>query len=268
MRFAAAGVISGLEFLGQMLGWAKERLAVEHLLSERERWLLWSPVALAFGVAGYFLLPMEPPLWAGPGWAGLFFGLAFFSRRHTWLALVFLALAIAGCGLAAGQVRTMSVAAPVLKKKIGPVEVHGRLIEAGIGVGQQRYVLDNLSIRGVTAAETPLRARITVHVPTRSLPDGAPPHPAPGDYVRLTASRRCSRRLSRLRLAHGILAGNPGFKELVRSGFPTARRSLSRMQVGRRVAAYLFGCVAYGIGYQRASSPFWEIAAAGSRPPC
>ena len=188
MRFAAAGVISGLEFLGQMLGWAKERLAVEHLLSERERWLLWSPVALAFGVAGYFLLPMEPPLWAGPGWAGLFFGLAFFSRRHTWLALVFLALAIAGCGLAAGQVRTMSVAAPVLKKKIGPVEVHGRLIEAGIGVGQQRYVLDNLSIRGVTAAETPLRARITVHVPTRSLPDGAPPHPAPGDYVRLTAS--------------------------------------------------------------------------------
>lgn len=188
MRLAVAGVVSGLESLGQMLGRTKERLAAALLFSERERWLLWAPVALAFGVAGYFLLPMEPPLWAGPGWAGLFFSLAFFSRRHTWLVLIFLALAIAGCGLAAGQIRTMSVAAPVLKEKIGPVEVHGRLIEAGIGDGQQRYILDNLSIRGVATAETPLRARITVHVPSGNTPDGAPSHLVPGDYIRLTAS--------------------------------------------------------------------------------
>ena len=39
------------------------------LLEERERWLLWLPVALGTGVALYFALPVEPPLW--PGAAGV-----------------------------------------------------------------------------------------------------------------------------------------------------------------------------------------------------
>ncbi|MEE8173284.1 MAG: ComEC/Rec2 family competence protein [Alphaproteobacteria bacterium] len=168
----------------------KERFAGEILLPERERWLLWAPVALALGVAGYFSLPVEPPFWVGPTGAGMCFGLAFLSRRRTWLALLFLGLAIAGCGLAAGQFRSMSVAAPVLKEKIGPIEVRGRLVETGIGEGRQRYVLDNLSIRGISADETPLRARITVYVPSRSNSGVVAPHPAPGDYVRLRASLR------------------------------------------------------------------------------
>ena len=65
MRFALADFVSGRESLNQLLDWTTERLAVAVLLSKRERWLLWAPVALAFGVAGYFLLPMKPPLWAG-----------------------------------------------------------------------------------------------------------------------------------------------------------------------------------------------------------
>ena len=267
MRLAVAGVVSGLESLGQMLGRTKERLAAALLFSERERWLLWAPVALAFGVAGYFLLPMEPPLWAGPGWAGLFFSLAFFSRRHTWLVLIFLALAIAGCGLAAGQIRTMSVAAPVLKEKIGPVEVHGRLIEAGIGDGQQRYILDNLPIRGVATAETPLRARITVHVPSGNTPDGAPSHLVPGDYIRLTASLQPPPEpvapgawdFGRQSWFQGI--GAVGFSygaaELLEDAGGPPRRGIS---VWLRAA--------YGIGYQRASLPFWETAAAGLQRPC
>ena len=138
----------------------------------------------------FFLLPVEPSVWIAPAAAGLLFGLAFLSRRRIWLTLLFLALAIAACGLAAGQMRSLSVAAPVLQEKIGPVEVHGRLVEAGIGAGKQRYVLDNLSIRGIPAHETPRRARITVHVPSHSFADGAEPRPAPGDYVRLRASLR------------------------------------------------------------------------------
>jgi hypothetical protein len=35
------------------------------LLEERERWFLWLPVALGFGIALYFSLPSEPPVWAG-----------------------------------------------------------------------------------------------------------------------------------------------------------------------------------------------------------
>src|SRR5918994_5899157 len=36
-----------------------------NLLAERERWLLWLPVALGSGIALYFALPVEPPIWSG-----------------------------------------------------------------------------------------------------------------------------------------------------------------------------------------------------------
>ena len=64
MRFAVANAVSNLESLRHAMGRTKERFARDVLLRERERWLLWAPVALAFGVAGYLSLPMEPPLWA------------------------------------------------------------------------------------------------------------------------------------------------------------------------------------------------------------
>ncbi|MEI8397376.1 MAG: hypothetical protein WCF85_21875, partial [Rhodospirillaceae bacterium] len=44
-------------------GWL-ESLA-GRLLDERERWGLWLPVGLGFGIALYFSLPDEPPVWLG-----------------------------------------------------------------------------------------------------------------------------------------------------------------------------------------------------------
>ena len=133
MRSAMANdVLHGLGTLGRGAGRTRQRFAVELLLGERERWLQWAPVALALGVAGYFSLAVEPPIWVGPAWAGLSFGLALLCRRRTWLALPLLGLALVGCGLAAGQIRTMNVAAPVLAEKIGPAEVRGRLVESEV----------------------------------------------------------------------------------------------------------------------------------------
>jgi len=37
----------------------------ETLAVERERWVLWLPVAFGAGIAVYFALPAEPPLWLG-----------------------------------------------------------------------------------------------------------------------------------------------------------------------------------------------------------
>jgi len=57
--------------------------------------------------------------------------------------------------------------------------------------GQQRYVLENLSIRGLAADDTPLRVRIAVRVPSHSGDGNAMPlRPEPGDYIRLRASLR------------------------------------------------------------------------------
>ena len=135
MQLAVAAVVSGLESMRYRIARASGWFIGDGLLAERERWLLWAPVTLALGVAGYYSLPAEPPIWAGPVWAGLFFALAILARRRFWLVLLFLALALAGCGLAAGQIRTMVVAAPVLQEKVGPVELRGRLVESGVGGG-------------------------------------------------------------------------------------------------------------------------------------
>ena len=37
------------------------------MTAERERWPLWIPVFLAFGIALYFALSQEPPRWLGAG---------------------------------------------------------------------------------------------------------------------------------------------------------------------------------------------------------
>ena len=41
------------------------------LLAERERWLLWLPVAMGMGIALYFGLASEPPVWVGAAGLGL-----------------------------------------------------------------------------------------------------------------------------------------------------------------------------------------------------
>jgi competence protein ComEC len=37
---------------------------------ERERWVLWVPVFIGAGIAAYFGLAFEPPIWLGAGLAG------------------------------------------------------------------------------------------------------------------------------------------------------------------------------------------------------
>ncbi|MEK9833576.1 MAG: hypothetical protein VW453_13385, partial [Rhodospirillaceae bacterium] len=39
------------------------------LVTERERWVLWLPVALGAGIAFYFGLAREPAGWIGPAFA-------------------------------------------------------------------------------------------------------------------------------------------------------------------------------------------------------
>ena len=65
------------------IAWNLAAWLADNLLAERERWLLWLPVGLGTGIAGYFALPVEPPVW--PGALGLLLAsvaLAWLWRRH------------------------------------------------------------------------------------------------------------------------------------------------------------------------------------------
>lgn len=153
------------------------RLA-DALAAERERWVLWLPVAVGLGIGFYFALPMEPPWWpAVAALVAIVVGLVT-ARRRPGLRLLAIGLAAVVAGFVGAQARTLVVEAPILEKRIGPLTVEGRIVEVEpLGRGR-RVLLDDLDLAGMAADERPRRARIRVA--------GEPPL-APGNRIRIRA---------------------------------------------------------------------------------
>ena len=171
-------------------------------LAERDRWPLFVPVLIGLGVGIYFALPFEPPLWpplvltaAGTVLAafGLYRGTRAVPQFGAEFILVGVCLALIGAGMTAAKVRTLSVAAPVLEKRIGAVMVSGRVSSVEDLPDGRRIVFDHVTIGGLAAEKTPeyVRVNLRAHEPVlftgqwvrvrASL--GPPPGPAaPGAY--------------------------------------------------------------------------------------
>lgn len=137
---------------------------------EGRRIALWTPAALALGVAWYFVLEREPPPWLWPllllAAGALAAASRPFGRFAAWpaaaLRVALVGAALAALGAAAAQIRTQSVAAP---RVAAPVEgrVEGRLVEIrATSSGRRAAVLDRLAVEGLAAAQTPHRVRITL----------------------------------------------------------------------------------------------------------
>ncbi|MBI1214599.1 MAG: DUF4131 domain-containing protein [Alphaproteobacteria bacterium] len=151
------------------------------MLDQRERWILWMPVPVAFGIAAYFALPLEPPLMTGVillFMAGLIFA-AFRANRvfyHIWLA-VFLFL----LGFTAGQWRTYRIEAPILKRTGFGVTLQGRVVDAETLPKVYRVTLDNLSLLdGELGRGDVLPARVRIR-----LKPNDPSEPVAGDVVKI-----------------------------------------------------------------------------------
>lgn len=156
-------------------------LAADWFVSERARWALWIPVMFGIGIGAYFALPAEPASYIGPSLTVVLAIGAVLSRRVPVALFAFLAFAIAAAGFATAQLRTLSVDAPVLDRRIGPVAVEGRALSVETRETGRRIVLDRLKIGRLAAERTPARVRITL--------SGKDNTPAilPGDRVRLLA---------------------------------------------------------------------------------
>ena len=163
--------------------------------AERDRWLLWLPVAVAGGIALYYALPVEPALWpaalvvAGAG------ALAWSVRRWTALALLAVAIAAAGVGFAAAKLRSLAVDAPILAREIGPVAVEGRVVAAEPGNPAGRIVIERPRIARVSDAPERVRLRlarsdnlppigVTVRARAMLLPPTPPAMPGAHDFGR------------------------------------------------------------------------------------
>jgi competence protein ComEC len=174
------------------LGRVSGRLA-SLLAAERDQWLLWAPVGLGTGVAIYFGLPDEPPLWLGPVLALCGMLLSLVCRRQVPFAAGAAALTLMALGFGAASLRTAYIAAPILERDIGPVRIEGQIQAIDPLPTGQRLVLQNPVIAGLAPERTPGRLRIKLmrEVPGLEIGDRvsllgklSPPAPpfAPGGF--------------------------------------------------------------------------------------
>lgn len=174
--------------------------AFDYLLSsffdESDRWFLWSPVLFGVGIAVYFGLSFEPPLWGGACAVfatGLWLAVA--VQRGTPAAIAAAAFCIA-LGFALASLRTDIVAAPVLQKPWNGA-IEGRVVEVErTDKGALSVTLQPLSMERMEAA-LPARVRLQVRFPEtvvepgetvgirgRLMPPPEPVEPGGFDYAR------------------------------------------------------------------------------------
>jgi competence protein ComEC len=141
--------------------------------AEQDRWVLWVPVLFGAGITVYFNVPQEPPLLVAV--APLIATLAIRAvwQRHWILLLLTSAACAVALGLAAAKLRADWVAAPVLERQMGPVEVHGwiELVEPRPERGQ-RVTLRVAAIKGLAPEELPYRVRVSVAAANAALKPG------------------------------------------------------------------------------------------------
>ncbi|HEX7776677.1 MAG TPA: ComEC/Rec2 family competence protein [Parvibaculum sp.] len=188
----AAAAVPWLAPVSRALGFV-----ASSFLSESDRWFLWSPVLLGFGIAAYFGLSFEPPLWASLILlAGLSAALVLMPKHGLLIVAVAAAFCVA-LGFAAASFRTWSVAAPVLEKAwAGSIE--GRVVETELtDKGALSVTLAPVAMDRLAPADIPARVRLSVRMAgstaepgemlrlrARLLPPPEPVEPDGFDYAR------------------------------------------------------------------------------------
>jgi competence protein ComEC len=171
------------------------------LLVERERWALWLPVALGAGIATYFGLPFEPPLWPTATLLAVLVVVVVAARARAfglgagWAWPAGLAAAFA-LGLGLASVRSATVAAPVLEQR-GVFRLTARIVQAEPRETGVRLLLDQVQLEAVAADRQPARVRVTVRSGADELgpgdriavraalaPPSPPTHPGGFDFAR------------------------------------------------------------------------------------
>ncbi|HEX6442256.1 MAG TPA: DUF4131 domain-containing protein, partial [Stellaceae bacterium] len=147
--------------------------------AEGDRRILWLPVCFGSGIALYFSLTFEPPLWAGlaatvPGIIA-----ALVLRRHPAWRAAAVAIAFAAAGFAVMQEARLSQGAPMLQRRLGPLALTGRVVDVDTVERGWRVVVAPDPLADLAASEQPRHLRI--HIPPTS--DAL----RPGDRVSLKA---------------------------------------------------------------------------------
>ena len=150
------------------------------MLAERVRWPLWLAVALGAGAAAYFGLGWEPVVAAGWAAGGLALAAALAAgfTPNLWLRAGLGLVAALALGFGLARLRSETVAAPVLERRI-ITHLTGRIEQLDWSNAGRRLTISGLRSGRFTDGHVPRLARVTVRKGAEDL--------HPGDGVTLTA---------------------------------------------------------------------------------
>jgi competence protein ComEC len=177
--------------LGAASGWGARLIhaARQSYAAEGERRLLWLPVCFGAGVAVYFTLTFEPPLWAGFAMTLAAGAAAFALHKQPLWCEAALALAMFFAGFAVIGETTWQRQAPVLQRRLGPVTVTGRVVDIDAVDRGWRAIIAPDPLPALAAGEQPARLRIHLAPSSDLLAPGdrmqarAALYPVPGQIV-------------------------------------------------------------------------------------
>ena len=147
--------------------------------AEAERRILWLPACFGAGIAFYFALTFEPPLWLGTAAALAAIAVCTIFWRHPVPRGVALALAFTCAGFAVMQEARWEHGGPMLDHRIGTAPLTGRVLDVDALDRGWRVVIAPDAIPGLEPAATPRKLRI--HIAAGSDPV------VPGDRIAMKA---------------------------------------------------------------------------------
>jgi competence protein ComEC len=149
------------------------------LVAEGERRILWLPVFFGAGIALYFALSVEPPLWVGAvGTLTAAIPALLLRRLPVWRGTAW-CLAFAAAGFALITATSREHAAPMLDHRLGAVAITGRVVDIDTIEHGWRAVIASDPLPALDPTQQPRRVRIHISAASDLL--------SPGDRVSLKA---------------------------------------------------------------------------------
>ncbi|HEX6121040.1 MAG TPA: ComEC/Rec2 family competence protein [Dongiaceae bacterium] len=129
-------------------------------MAERRLWPVWLAIAFGAGVAIYFALPAEPPIWAGAVAVALGVCACWLLRAFDSLLAGSVLLAAMTAGFLAGEMRTAEFDGPMLAAPIERALYVGIVEQIELLPAGQRVTLREVDIKDLPRNATPRRMRI------------------------------------------------------------------------------------------------------------
>jgi competence protein ComEC len=139
----------------------KLRQWIESLFLEQRRlWPVWLAAAFGTGVAIYFALPLEPPIWSGPLALAAGAAAGWLLRGRDPVFAICILLAAMAAGFLAAQIRTTQFDGRMLPAPIERALFVGIVDQIELLPAGQRVTLRDVDIKDLPRRATPTRMRV------------------------------------------------------------------------------------------------------------